>query len=140
VTYTNDQKLEFVAKRAQGLSFDKIAQDLGISKPTLLKWQGELYGQIREQEFYEVQNITECYRVMRRDRFATIAKLLSAVNSELTRRAETNDLADIPTDKLVNLALVLEKRVMQDTGRELVAVHTGDFFEDTLKGTIIDAD
>ena len=77
---------------------------------------------------------------MRRDRFATVAKLLSAVNAELTRRAETNDLADIPTDKLVNLALVLEKRVMQDTGRELVSIHTGDVYEDVLKGTYIDAD
>jgi len=140
VTYTNDQKLQFVAHRAQGFSFDKIAEVLGVSKPTLIKWQGELYNQIREQEFYEVQTITEQFRVMRRDRFATVAKLLSAVNAELTRRAETNDLADIPTDKLVNLALVLEKRVMQDTGRELVSIHTGDVYEDVLKGTYIDAD
>ena len=140
MTYTNDQKLQFVAYRAQGFSFDKIAEVLGVSKPTLIKWQGELYSQIREQEFYEVQTITEQFKVMRRDRFATVAKLLSAVNAELTRRAETNDLADIPTDKLVNLALVLEKRVMQDTGRELVSIHTGDVYEDVLKGTYIDAD
>lgn len=139
MTYTNEQKLQFVGYRAQGFSFDKIAEVLGISKPTLIKWQGELYNQVREQEFYEVQTITERYRVMRRDRFEAVAKLLGAVNSELTRRAETNDLADIPTDKLVNLALILEKRITQDTGRELVSVRTGDVFED-IKGTYIDAD
>ena len=43
------------------------------------------------------------------------------------------------TDKLVNLALILEKRLMQDTGRELVSVRTGDFFEG-IEGTFIDAD
>jgi hypothetical protein len=45
----------------------------------------------------------------------------------------------MPTDKLVNLALILEKRLMQDTGRELVSVRTGDVFED-IQGTYIDAD
>ena len=65
--------------------------------------------------------------------------ITGAVLAELTRRVDTDQLADMPTDKLVNLALILEKRLMQDTGRELVSVRTGNIFED-LDGTYIDAD
>ena len=139
MTYTNDQRMAFVMQRAQGKSFDKIADDLGITKQTLIKWQGELFAQIREQEFYEIQLITEAYAVTRRQRFDATAKTLGAVLAELSRRVDTDQLADMPTDKLVNLALVLEKRLVQDTGRELVSVRTGNIFED-LDGTYIDAD
>jgi hypothetical protein len=126
-------------QRAQGKSFDKIADDLGITKQTLIKWQGELFAQIREQEFYEIQLITEAYAVTRRQRFDATAKTLGAVLAELARRVDTDQLADMATDKLVNLALVLEKRLMQDTGRELVSVRTHDVFEG-IEGTFIDAD
>lgn len=139
MAHDNDQRMAFVMQRAQGKSFDKIANDLGISKPTLIKWQGELFAQIREQEFYEVQAITEAYAVTRRQRFDATARTLGAVLAELARRVDTDQLADMATDKLVNLALVLEKRLMQDTGRELVSVRTGDFFEG-IEGTFIDAD
>ena len=139
MTHDNDQRMAFVMQRAQGKSFDKIAENLGISKQTLIKWQGELFSQIREQEFYEVQAITEAYAVTRRQRFDATAKTLGAVLAELARRVDTDQLADMATDKLVNLALILEKRLMQDTGRELVSVRTGDFFEG-IEGTFIDAD
>ena len=139
MAYTNDQRMAFVMQRAQGKSFDKIADDLGITKQTLIKWQGELFSQIREQEFFEVQAITEAYAVTRRQRFDATAKALHAVLAELSRRIDTDQLADLPTDKLVNLALTLEKRLMQDTGRELVSVRTHDVFEG-IEGTFIDAD
>jgi len=139
MAHDNDQRMAFVMQRAQGKSFDKIADDLGITKQTLIKWQGELFAQIREQEFYEVQTITEAYAVTRRQRFDATARTLGAVLAELARRVDTDQLADMATDKLVNLALVLEKRLMQDTGRELVSVRTHDVFEG-IEGTFIDAD
>lgn len=139
MSHDNDVKMAFVMQRAQGKSFAKIADDLGVSKQTLIKWQGDLDNQIREQEYFEIQTITETYAVTRRQRFAVTAKLLQAVLAELTRRADAEQLADMNTDKLVNLALTLERRLNQDTGRELVSVRTGRIFED-IEGTFIDAD
>ena len=78
MSYDNDAKMAFVMQRAQGKSFAKIADDLGVSKQTLIKWQGDLDNQIREQEYFEIQNLTEMYAVTRRERFATTAKLLGA--------------------------------------------------------------
>jgi transposase-like protein len=142
MTYSADQKTAFVMLRAQGKSFEAIAQELGISKPTLLKWQSELFDAIKEQEFYEVQRITELYQVTRRDRLDAIAKLLGAVRTELARRADAEQLADLPTDKLTALALVLEKRLMQDTGRELVSVRVDatDRLLKSMDEVYIDAD
>ena len=48
MAYTNDQRMAFVMQRAQGKSFDKIADDLGITKQTLIKCQGEKITQRRE--------------------------------------------------------------------------------------------
>lgn len=139
MSFDNDTKMAFVLQRAQGKSFAKIADDLGVSKQTLIKWQGDLDNQIREQEYFEIQNITETYAVTRRQRFGVTAKLLGAVLAELTRRADTEQLAEMDTGKLVNLALTLERRLNQDTGRELVSVRTGRIFED-IEGTFIEAD
>jgi len=47
MAYTNDQRMAFVMQRAQGKSFDKIADDLGITKQTLIKWQGENFTRSR---------------------------------------------------------------------------------------------
>jgi hypothetical protein len=63
---------------------------------------------------------------------------LGAVLAELARRVDTDQLAEMPTDKLVNLALILEKRLMQDTGRELVSVHVNKNYD--VFGEYIDAD
>ena len=140
MSHDNDVKMAFVMQRAQGKSFAKIADDLGVSKQTLIKWQGDLDNQIREQEYFEIQNLTEMYAVTRRQRFATTAKLLGAVLAELTRRADTEQLAEMTTDKLVNLALTLERRLNQDTGRELVSVHVKDNWITALDAKYIDAD
>ncbi len=142
MSFDNETKMAFVLQRAQGKSFAKIADDLGVSKQTLIKWQGDLDNQIREQEYFEIQNITETYAVTRRQRFGVTAKLLGAVLAELTRRADTEQLAEMDTGKLVNLALVLEKRISQDTGRELVNIRvdrTGKMLQE-MDGEYLHAD
>jgi len=140
MSHDNDVKMAFVMQRAQGKSFAKIADDLGVSKQTLITWQGELFDQIREQEYFEIQNITETFAVTRRQRFAVTAKLLQAVLTELTRRADTEQLADMDTDKLVKLALTLETRLNQDTGRELVSVSVKEDWSSLMNCKYIDAD
>ena len=57
MTYGSEEKQKFVQLRAVGMSFDRIAQETGISKPTLLKFQAELKEEIQEQQYYELENI-----------------------------------------------------------------------------------
>ena len=41
-------KEKFIQLRAKGLSFDKIAKQIKISKPTLLKWSEEFEKEINK--------------------------------------------------------------------------------------------
>ncbi len=117
-----EEKQKFVELRAKGLSFERIAQELSVSKPTLIKWNAELYHEVQEAQFYEQESLLENYKLMRKQRFELYCKLLSAALAELESRAAAGKLQEVPTEKLLSMAEQLEKRVQQDTQRELVAV------------------
>ena len=121
---TVEEKNKFIQLRARGFSFDKIAEQLEVSKPTLLKWSGELFEEIQEAQFHEQENLLNQYSVMRRNRFETYSRLLSEALQELKNRAEENKLERMDTEKLLNLALKIEERLEQDTAQKLVLVET----------------
>lgn len=117
-----EEKQKFVELRAQGLSFERIAQELSVSKPTLIKWNAELFHEVQEAQFYEQENLLENYKLMRKQRFELYCKLLSAALAELESRAAAGRLQEVPTEKLLSMVEQLEKRVQQDTKQEMVSV------------------
>mgnify|MGYP003747847311 FL=1 len=122
---TVEDKQRFVELRAKGLSFERIAEELKVSKPTLIKWSEELFHEVQEAEFYELENLLENYKLMRKQRFENYCKLLSSALAELESRAAAGKLQEVPTEKLLSMAEQLEKRVQQDTQQELVSVNEG---------------
>lgn len=48
---TDTEKEKFIELRARGLSFSKIAEAIGVSKPILIKWNSELGKEIANQKF-----------------------------------------------------------------------------------------
>ena len=58
---TTEQKEKFVELRAKNWSFKKIAKQLGISKPTLIKWSKELNQKIANMKAIELEAIQEKY-------------------------------------------------------------------------------
>ncbi len=125
---TVEDKQRFVELRGRGLSFEKIAEELSVSKPTLIKWNEELFHEVQEAQFYELENLLENYKLMRKERFEFYCKLLSAALAELESRAAAGKLQEVPTEKLLSMVEQLEKRVQQETKQELVSVNViGDF-------------
>jgi transcriptional regulator with XRE-family HTH domain len=122
---TVEDKQRFVELRAKGLSFERIAEELKVSKPTLIKWSEELFHEVQEAEFYELENLLENYKLMRKQRFENYCKLLSSALAELESRAAAGKLQEVPTEKLLNMAEQLEKRIQQETKQELVSVTLG---------------
>ena len=122
---TIEDKQRFVELRAKGLSFERIAEELKVSKPTLIKWSEELFHEVQEAQFYELENLLENYKLMRKQRFELYCKLLSSALAELESRAAAGKLQEVPTEKLLNMAEQLEKRVQQETQQELVSVTLG---------------
>jgi hypothetical protein len=121
---TIEEKQRFIELRAQGFSFDRISEELSISKPTLLGWSGELFEQVQEAVFHEQENLLNQYKVFRKARFEVYSSLLSEALQELNKRAKENKLSKMETSQLLKLALTLEERLEQDTAQNLVLVDT----------------
>lgn len=89
---TQEEKLGFVEMRAEGLSYDKIARRLGISKPTLLKWGRELEVEIAVRKDELLDEFHERYSLGKSERLQFLAEVFSATKSEW----ETRHLTDMP--------------------------------------------
>lgn len=121
-----EEQAKFIELRGRGMSFQKIAEEIGVSKPTLIKWNGELLEQVKEAQYMEFENLVEQYGLFRKRRFEIYCKALNSALKEFEERAEKGELKEVPTDKLLNLLEQLEKRVEKDTSRELLSVHVRD--------------
>jgi len=117
---TIEQKEEFIQLRAKGLSFDKIAEELEVSKPTLINWQGEFLEEVKEAQFHELDNLLNEYKVHRRKRFEQNCKLLNAVYEELEKRTEK--LQKLSVTELAKLAETLEKKIEAETERSSISI------------------
>ena len=114
MTKTLEQVGKFVELRARGYSYDKIAEETGISKPTLLKWSTDYSRELKEAEHFEMNSLLSQYGVLRRSRVEAFSSMLGKALQELKKRAEQNDYSEIPTDKLLKLTLELERRVERE--------------------------
>ena len=121
-----DKQAKFIELRGKGMSFQKIADEIGVSKPTLIKWNGELLEQVKEAQYMELENLVEHYGLFRKERFEVYCKALNSALKEFQERAEKGELKNVPTDKLLNLVEQLEKRLEKDTSRELLSVRVND--------------
>lgn len=114
MTKTTDEVEKFIELRARGLSFDKIAQEMGTSKPTLLKWARDYQQELEQAQYFELQGILAQYGIMRRGRVEALSETLHMALTELRARAQAGNFADLATDKLTNLVLTLEARLERE--------------------------
>jgi transposase-like protein len=94
-------KAEFVRLRATGLSYARIADQLGVGKSTLSNWNAELEGEIASARALELEALQEQYSLLREGRIRLLGEQLQRIRNELGSR----DLTSIPTDKLLDLQL-----------------------------------
>ena len=123
-----EQQARFIELRGKGMSFQKIAEEMGVSKPTLIKWNGDLLEQVKEAQYMEFENLVEQYGLFRKERFEVYCKALNSALKEFQERAEKGELKNVPTDKLLNIVEQLERRLERDTSRELLSVRVNDNF------------
>jgi transcriptional regulator with XRE-family HTH domain len=100
-------KEKFVELRSQGKSFASIADDLGVSKTTLIEWSKDLKEDIGNLRQIQLEAVREKYRMSAERRVELFAKQLNSVEAELDQR----QLKDVPTERLFDLLMKL--------GREL---------------------
>ncbi len=94
-----ETKEKFVELRAKGLSFDRIAQELHVTKQTLINWAKELETEIGNMRRIELETLQKKYYMLKRQRIELFGEKLKTIKDELDKR----DLSDLPTDKLFDL-------------------------------------
>ncbi|MEZ4814316.1 MAG: hypothetical protein R3A80_03805 [Bdellovibrionota bacterium] len=97
---TLEAESRFIELRAKGLSFEKIAKELDISKQTLLTWSKSLRLEIKNARAIELDSVREQLSLNTETRLRDMAKLRDRVSIELDKRS----LEEIPTDKLIELS------------------------------------
>jgi len=100
----------FIELRAAGLSFDKIAAELGVCKTTLLKLNRKLSGDIERLKFTNFEALAEKYKMLKTARLEALGSLLERVDSAL----EAADFSKLSPERLVLLKLKLSENMKQE--------------------------
>lgn len=79
-------KEKFIELRARGLSFNKIAEKIEVSKPTLLKWSSEFSDEIANRRFLASEELLERYQLTKIARMEVFAKTLNLALQEFQAR------------------------------------------------------
>lgn len=115
------QKERFIELRAQGKSFSAIADEIRVSKPTLIAWSRELAEQIQNLRSINDEALVQRYRLTKEREIQTLSSQLDAVEKELASRS----LADIPSEKLYGVLFKLLEEARREQ-KPLMLKHTED--------------
>ena len=105
-----DEQTKFIELRAKGNSFDKVAQEIGVSKPTLIAWDKEFRGQILKLKFLHFEALAEQYSLMKKQRLDYLGELYQRARQEL----ENRDLSTVSTEKLLDMVTRLQDRLLSE--------------------------
>ena len=103
---SKEKKDQFVIKRGlEGKSFDTIANELTITKVTLIQWSKELHDDISNLEDFEKEKIIEKYKAGKRIRFEAMLKIRDRILSEIEKR----NLSEVSFSSLMKNFVEVEK-------------------------------
>jgi len=106
----NSDKEKFIELRAKGLSFSKISQEIGVSKPVLIKWNSEFQKEIENIRFCIAEEHLEKYQLMKVARVNMFANLLNKALIELDSR----NLQGASTKELLSIMQFFDSRLKSE--------------------------
>lgn len=109
----NSKQMEFITLRADGLSFDKIAKQLKISKATLIQWSKLFEDNIKELQFYAMVEIKKSFSHSVKSRYEILLKQLNKIdeailNADLTEES-LKDLIQLQQHTSTQIAMIENK-------------------------------
>lgn len=82
-------KEKFIQLRVENKSFDKISDELNVSKPTLIKWSKEFQHQIANLKAVQLESIRDNYLITREHNAKLYRALLDKVQAEIEKKEFT---------------------------------------------------
>ena len=114
---TNVQS-SFIGLRAEGKSFNAIAKELKISKPTLIQWSKLFENEIKDLQFDTFVTIKEIHAWSSRQKYETMLKQLGKIDDAILEadlsQSNIKDLFTVKTNLLMQLE-TMEKKISADT-------------------------
>jgi transposase len=107
-----EQQQRFVFLRAEGWSFARIAEDLQISKPTLIKWSRKFQFDIQNQRAILLEHLQEKWLSGLDHRVNALGEQLQKIETELAKR----DVSSLTTGQLFTLVGALRRQIKQEIG------------------------
>jgi len=80
----NAKQKNFLLLRADGVSFDKIAKEINVSKPTLIKWSKQFYDEINDLQFESLIAIKEEYSFSKKNQYKQLLEHLNKIDEGIT--------------------------------------------------------
>ena len=109
----NKQQREFILLRADGISFDKIATQLKVSKASLIQWSKLFEDEIKEIQFEAFIKIKEHYIFTTQSRYKKLLEQLTIIDEGIKSadlsKATIKDLFTIKNDILMQLDKIENK-------------------------------
>ena len=106
---------KFVDLRARGRSFARIAEELQVSKRTLIEWSRKFQFEIQNQRAIELEALRERYLAPREEQVRHLGERLREVEAELAKRK----VSELSTPRLLALSESLRRQLQHATGGEL---------------------
>ncbi len=106
----DEREKQFIVLRASGMSYTKIQEQLGLTKPTLIKMAQQFKNEINEQKKIELDELREQYFMSKKARIELLGQRLESVSTELS----TRDLKTLSTSKLFEIMLRLSVCLKQE--------------------------
>lgn len=107
----------FKLRAIDGKSLRAIEAELGVTKKTLCSWGQEMALLIKQAEDFRLDEIAKKYRFTETAKMEILGELYEKFYQELIKR----DLAEIPSDKLLQSLMALQDKLQGKT-----EIHTGD--------------
>ena len=105
----NANQKKFIILRSDGLSFDKIAKELKVSKSTLLSWNKLFIADIQDMQFQSMLAIKEEYSYNQVEKYKTLMKHLKKFDDGIANANFSEEkIKDILTSRN-NIAYQLEQ-------------------------------
>ena len=106
----NDIKEKFLELRASGLSYDKIAKELNVSKQTLISWSKDYKYDLSNLKAIELDRLQQEYYISKMERIKLFGERLKLINKELNKR----NFENLTTEKLLEYQMKFLHMLKED--------------------------
>jgi len=107
---------QFLNLRLQGWSFARIADQLHVSKPTLLDWNRKFHSKLDSMKAHQQQPAQETAQASDEEKLENLRLFYTALRQELISRT----LESLSTEEIEAFATDIERQIDKLAGKEKV--------------------